>query len=198
VSSPDSASSPFEGIPESQQVSASSRRPTGVTVFAILSILFGIIGLLGSIGSLLMFRFSDSINTGMNPVQDLVSTSVAYRIFYFTLLCLGIIFASVLLVSGIGLLKMSNGARKLVIIYAVYAILVTIGAKVVNLFAVYAPMLEQMGQQAEEQQIIAVVIICVAVVSAIFSLIFPIAILIYFLRPSVKQTFLNWERTTAA
>jgi hypothetical protein len=169
-----------------------------VTVFAILSILFGIIGLLGAITSLLMFRFSDSINMGISPVQDLASTSVTYRVFNLTLLCLGMIFATVALVSGIGLLKMSNRARTLVIIYAVYSILVTIGAKVVDVFSLYAPMLGQMGQQTEEQQIITIVFICVAIVSAIFWLIFPIAILIYFLRPSVKQTFLNWEQSAAA
>ncbi len=90
-------------------------------------------------------------------MHDLVNTSVAYRVFYLTLLGLGIIFAAIVLVSGIGLLKMSNRARTLVITYAVCSILITIAANVVDVFALYAPMWAQMGQQAEEQQIITIV-----------------------------------------
>ena len=166
-----------------------------MTAFAILSILLGIMGQLGALSSLLMFQFGDWINLGINPVHDLVNASFAYRVFYLATLGLGIIFATILLIAGIGLLKMSTLARKLAISYAVYSILVNIGANVVHIFALYAPMWEQIGQQAEEQQIVTIVITCVAVASAIFALIFPIAILIYFLRSSVKQAFLNWQET---
>ncbi len=111
MSSPDSATPPAEGIPESQQVSASSRRPTGVTVFAILSILFGIIGLLGAIGSLLMFLLQ-RLDQHRPQVQCriLVSTSVAYRVFYLTILGLGIVFAAILLICRDRSLKMSIGS----------------------------------------------------------------------------------------
>ena len=166
-----------------------------MTVFAILSILIGVMGQLSALSSLLMFQFGDSINLGINPVHDLVNASFAYRVFYLATLGLGIIFATILLIAGIGLLKMSTLARKLAIVYAVYSILINIVANGVNIFALYAPRWGQMAQQSEEQQIVTIVIMCVAVASAIFALIFPIAILIYFLRRSVKQAFLDWEKT---
>ena len=167
------------------------RRPTGVTVFAILSVLFGILGLLSAVGSLLMYFLRDSIPMGESPIDELLDNSVSYRVFYLAMLGLGVVFAGILLVAGIGLLKVSDRARKLAILYAVYAILATIVSSVVNAVFLYAPLMSQMGQQ-DDQQLIAVVMLVAALVSAFFSLLFPVAMLIYFLLPSVKQTFQAW------
>lgn len=180
-------------IPESIQIAP--RRPIGVTMFAILSILFGVLGFMGSSLSLLITVVGGLFDAGVNPLQELVSDNVAYRIFYVTLLVLGLVFSVVAAVAGFGLLKMSGGARKLIIAYGVASIVATVAAKAVDLFVVYLPMIEELSQQSEEQQIATVVMIGVAIIFAMISLIFPIAILIYFLRPSVKQSFLNWPST---
>ena len=164
-----------------------TRRPTGVTVFAILGIVFGVVGLLSNLGSLLMFFFRGSIPMPASPVDELLDTSFGYQVYYLATLGLGIVFSVILLVAGIGLLKMSPRARTQSIIYAIYAIPATIVTKVVDVLVMFSS--SQTGEQSEEQQIIAFIFVGVAILFAFISLIFPVAILIYFSRPSVKQMF---------
>ena len=180
-------SSPLPSEETSAGGQPETRRPTGVTVFAILGILFGMIGLLSNLGSLLVFFFRDAVPMPASPVDEMVDDSFGYQLYYLTTLGLGILFSVVLLMAGIGLLKMSLRARTLIIIYAIYAIPATIVTKVVDVLVLFSS--SQMGEQTEEQQIIAFIFVGVAILFAFISLIFPVAILIYFSRPSVKQRF---------
>ncbi len=178
--------------PEIQYVPATSGRPTGVTVFAILSILFGFMGVLGTIGSAAMLFIGDKF--GANPVTEKLMTSSGYFAFTIAGAVLGFIFSIVLLASGIGLLKMSKTARKMAIAYGFYAIVATILVNVVNVVVIFLPLLQQAGDKSGPEQTVAIATLIGAVIGAFVGLIFPVALLIYFLMPSVREKFDSWER----
>lgn len=192
--SPSELGQPSSLRPQASSQPIVSRRPTGVTAFAILSILFAIMGLLSGLFSLTLMVTGNSMSTTANPVNELLANNVAYRYFYVAMLIAGTFFSALLFVAGLKLLKMSKLGRSLAITYAFYAILATFVSTAVNGFLLFIPMIQQLDQQSDEQQVIIVVTLLVAVFSFCFSLVFPVALLIYFLRRSAKQMFLDWDQ----
>lgn len=185
---------PFQPPREVSSPSFSTRtRPTGVTVFAILHIVFGVWGLLGLAMTIVFMFIGANIAAGPNPVFDMLQQDSLYAAFFYVTFALGGIFAVLLIVSGVGLLKMSEVARTFSLVYAVYAIVSGIVGTVVNFFLIFLPMLET-AQQAQGPQLAgAIGGIIGGIIGGLVGLIYPIAILIYFLRPSVKEVFRNWS-----
>ncbi|MFK8112849.1 MAG: hypothetical protein AB8B91_11635 [Rubripirellula sp.] len=178
---------PIAGVP-------TSGRPSGVTVFAILAVLFGGLGILGLIGSLVMFSISSQIAApGSNPVMDLMNNSPAYRVFMYTGMGFGAVFSVLLLIGGIGLFKMKSSARKMLLAYAIYSIVAGIITNVVNYIFVFAPMLQNSGGGQGASQAVVVGSIIGGIVGGLIGLILPIAILVYFNLGSVKDEFRNWD-----
>jgi len=189
------SSSPFS-TPEPNQptevryVPQTSGRPTGVTVFAILNILFGITGILGVIFSAAMMLLGDNLQFGgPNPVFEVMNDNPTYKIYTIVMSFVGLGFAIVLLMSGVGLFKMRPWARTLALVYAVYAIVATIIGNVANYFFIFKPIMEQAVGEGGGQELVIMSGIIGGVVGGCIALILPIAILIYFMRPSVKALF---------
>lgn len=173
--------------PEVRYVPATSNRPTGVTVFAILNVLFGITGVLGVVVTVLLTVFGDQFDFGANPIMDVVADNPTYKIYTVVMSVVGFIFAVVLIASGIGLFKMKLWGRSLALVYAVYAIVATIVGNVANYFFIFKPVMEQAVGGNDMQDLAVMSGILGGVVGGCIALILPIAILIYFLRPSVKK-----------
>ena len=186
---PESQPDPDQAGPEIKYVPETSGRPTGVTVFAILHVLFGFTGILGVFLSWGMMLLGDKIDLGPNPIMDLVKDNTAYHIFTIVMGVFGLGFSAALLASGVGLLKMRRWARTVALTYAVYAIVATIIGNVANYHFIYRPVMDQaMGQQGG-QELALISGILGGVIGGCISLILPIAILIYFLRPTGARKF---------
>src|SRR4051794_11643492 len=108
-------------------------RPTSVLVLAILQIIFGSLGLLGSLCGVGMqlagggSMFGGQAPQGMPDIQALLRERVPhYEIVLLGGLILGLISGTVMIVSGVGLIRMRPWARVLTIGYAIYYIASTI------------------------------------------------------------------------
>ena len=180
---------PFQSPSEIAPPDTTGQRLIGVTVFAILNIIFSVMGLIGLVFSIVVLFAGPSFMTGPDPVGDLLRQSGLYALFFYSALLFGAIFNVLLFISGIGLLKMSSRARQLAIAYAIYAIVAGLIGTAVNYFVIFAPMMEQANQGQGPQQFAAMAGIVGGLIGALIGMIFPVAILIYFNRPKVKQAF---------
>jgi hypothetical protein len=170
-----------------------SGRPVGVTVIAIVAIAFGGLGLIGIVVSAVMQLAG--VNFGQpNPAMDLFQTSPLYKWLTILLMVVGFFFTAVQLVSGFGLLKMSERARKWILICAIYSIIAAIISSLLNLVYLMPAIRKQMEAQAANAPPIARGIMEVSmyggmVVGVIFALVLPVVILWYFNRAEIKAKF---------
>ena len=179
----------FQPPREVNTLSGSLARPVGVTVFAILNLGFGLLGLFGILFTIVMAVWNPNFGGAPNPTFELMEDSVAYRVFFFGSMVLGAVFTLLLVVSGIGLFQMSAAARKMAIAYAIYSIISGIVGMVVNIFVIFLPMIEQVNLQGGPQRAVLIAGTIGGLVGTLLALVFPIAILIYFSRPKVKEAF---------
>ena len=114
------------------------QRPTSVTVFGILNIVFAAFGVLGLIASIALFFMPGNSN---NPVIKIMNENPAYATWLKVCIPLGLLSCTALLAAGIGLLRLKPWARKLSIGYAIYAIVFGILGMVVNFIFLVEPML---------------------------------------------------------
>jgi hypothetical protein len=113
------------------------KKPPVITVFGILNIIFGGLGLLGAIcGGLATFAFAQVTMPGPgnppNPIKDMLEYMDKHAPLYTTYMIfeivIGLIMAVILIVAGIGLLKVRPWARWLSIAYAgVRLVLILVG-----------------------------------------------------------------------
>lgn len=87
------------------QTTSASRRPTPVTVFGVLNIVFGAMGVLWTPFGLVSLVISPSTHSS-NPVIDVVLRSSFMRGWLISTAAVGIIAAAALLASGIGLVML--------------------------------------------------------------------------------------------
>jgi len=169
---------------------AASPRPTGVTVFGILSIVLGTFALLGGLASIFVMVLAAFVQLGPNPALELMRDSVAYQIFYGVLMAGNLAFSVVLIVAGIGMLRCQPWSRPLSVIYAVYSILAAVIATAGHIFFALGPMLEQGGEPTPAD----VMGFVGGLVGGCFGLIYPIALLIYCRRPATIAWFETCRR----
>jgi hypothetical protein len=111
-------------------------RPTGVTVIAILQLIFGGLGLCGSIvgagGQAMKFQASSSTGTATGTVTEqdfeaeLEKRAPGYKVVQVTELVLGFVTSGLMIASGIGLLNMRPWGRTTAIVYAALSIAIRI------------------------------------------------------------------------
>ena len=106
-----------------------------------------------------------------------------------TMIPLGILVCSALVVSGLGLLGLRSWARKVSIAYAIYAIVVVVVTVPINFFVLLPAMLEKSRQfqGAEAAGMIGSAI--GSVLGVVVGLIYPILLLIFMTRPKVAAAF---------
>jgi hypothetical protein len=128
------------------------KRPTAVTVMAILNLVFGGLGMLCYLcfGILIVILMAALKQPGQDPkliqakeVIDSMTREVPGLIPFLVFgSVLGVILAIILIVGGIGLLNMQNWARVLCIVYSIVSIVAQLGSLVYRL-AVLNPALAQ-------------------------------------------------------
>jgi hypothetical protein len=115
---------------------AVQKRPTAVTVIAVINFVLGGLNLLGVcctggfMGLFVMLARAQPAQGQPNPMKDLMDVFVAipgYVPFLIASTVLGTILAIVLIVAGVGLLRMRGWARMACMVYAVITILATLG-----------------------------------------------------------------------
>lgn len=162
------------------------QRPTSVTVFGVLNIVFAAFGIVGIIGTVVMFSTMDS---SRNPIVKMMQQSPAYAVWMKLSLPLGLAATIVLLTAGIGLLLMKPWARKLTIGYAIYAIAFGILGTVVNFFFLIRPMLEEASRKHGPEAAAAIGGAIGGTVGGCFGMIYPILLLIFMTRPKLVAAF---------
>jgi hypothetical protein len=162
------------------------KRPTSVTVFGALTIVFAVFGVLGLIASLALFALPASAN---NPVVTIMRENPGYAAWMKICIPLGLLSCVALLAAGIGLLCLKSWARTLSIAYAIYAIVFGLVGLVVNFFFIVRPLLEHARQQQGPEAAGAIGGAIGGSVGGCFGLIYPILLLIFMFRPNVVAAF---------
>lgn len=166
-----------------------SQRPTSVTVFGILNIVFGTFGLLCTPISLAMIL---GMPVAGNPVLRVIHGNELYRLWTIGGSLLGIVAAAVLLAAGIGLLQLRPWARLTSIGLAIYNLVAGVLNIGMSVF-VFMPLVQgvKMGSGAEQAAALGALIggIAGGVGGSCVGMIYPILLLIFMTRPSVKAAF---------
>ncbi|MEX0824631.1 MAG: hypothetical protein WD119_00610 [Pirellulaceae bacterium] len=188
-----SEDSPYQ-VPASVVSSAplpAQQRPTGVTVFGILSIVLGLFFLMGTIIGAFFMVLAEFIETGPNPVMDTMEGNLAFQIFSYGSMIAGTVFTSLLVVAGVGMLKMKAWSRKLSVVYSLYAILSAIAGLIVNVGIVFGPALNEVGPGPERVGVLFGLVS--TVLGTVVGVIYPIALLVYCWRRETIAMFESWR-----
>ncbi len=182
-------------------------RPSSVLVIAILQICFGSLGLLFNLcggamqaaGGAKMFAPPPGAAAQAPPdVEAMMQARVPYyKAYQMSALALGVVAGAVMLVGGIGLVKMRPWARPLTIGYACYNIVITIVGFVMNVIVngpvmkeVYAelrkdPNIARMGGLMDITEAAATIM----AYGSLVLLVYPIVLLTVMFLPSVREAF---------
>jgi hypothetical protein len=155
------------------------RRPTSVKVFGILNLVFAGLGVIG-----LLFTYSmyfGGMKLGPNPAIDIARSQPAYMSFLEITLVVGLLAAGVLAATGMGLLAMKAWARKLVMAFAVFRIIMNIVEGVVTYIYVLEPMMHRLGAGGAG--------IFGGVFGGILGCVYPILLLVFMTRGNVVDAF---------
>jgi hypothetical protein len=164
------------------------QRPTAVTVFGILNIVFAALGACGLLATVAMFvpgPFSDQ-----NPVVKIMEDHPAYALWVKVTIPLGLAAVVVLLAAGIGLLQLKEWGRKLSIGYAIYAILSVLANAAISFIVVVPALMEAAAQRHGPEAAGAAGGVIGAVFGVIVGPIYPCFLLYFMTRPYVKAAFL--------
>lgn len=162
------------------------KRPTSVTVFGILNIVFAAFGVFGLIASIAVFSLPASSN---NPVIRIMNEQPGYAAWLKISIPLGFLSCMALLAAGIGLLLLKGWARMLSIGYGIYAIIFGFLGMILNFVFLVRPMLEHARQQHGPEAAGALGGAIGGSVGGCFGLIYPILLLVFMFRPNVKAAF---------
>lgn len=166
-------------------------RPTSVTVFGILNLVFAGMGLLGLCCGLISMIGMDLIpNQQPNPVLDIMNENEAYRIFSMVSMALGFVSTVALGLAGFGLLKMRPWGRQLSLVYAVYTIIAAIVTIIATWYWLFGPLMEAADKAPPGPERFSTLISAYGSVgSNCFSFIYPIFLLIFMMRSSFVEAF---------
>ena len=175
------------------------KRPTSVTVFGILNIVFAVIGMCGVAVTAAQPAIQQAVEQAakadgqevqQDPVQKLLAADPKVRLIGNISTGSGVVVTLVLLISGVALLLMRPWGRTLSIVYAVYDILSKIALSALSFWFIQSALEGQEEVPAEIpvgtlQGIFAFSFGC----SLIFGLVYPIVLLIFMFRTTVTEAF---------
>jgi len=166
------------------------QRPTVVTVFGILNIVFGASALICiPIGLIISFGLMQAHG---NPILDALQGNRVYVLWTLISSVLGILAATVKITAGIGLLKLQAWARITSIGYAIYAICIAIVSMIMTA-VVMVPLIQQSHPASGPEGAAAIGGMIGGIAGGIggscIALIYPILLLIFMTRPKVKAAF---------
>ena len=162
------------------------QRPTAVSAFGILNIFIGAAGILGSLWTVALFSTKDA---SANPAMKVMLESVAYMRWLKISGPIWVIASTILVWSGVGLLRLKPWARKTCIGYVMCAIFIIIVGIPINYIFVVRPILEAARelQRPESFEMIGGAI--GAGIGALSGWIYPALLWIFMTRPNVVAAF---------
>jgi len=167
-------------------VASNESRPTVVTVFGILNIIFGSLQLLCMPLSILGLLI-DVPGLEKNPAFAILKDP-SYRVFMVVMTSLGLIAAGFLVASGIGLLQLRPWGRGLAMGYAGYAIVATVIETAVSVFYIIPLVTEAAGKAGNGDAAgVALGSALGGGVGALVRLVFPVLLLVFLNQPRVVQ-----------
>jgi hypothetical protein len=162
------------------------KRPTAITVFAVLNIGFAALGFFGILFSAVMFR---AMRDSGNPVFQIMRDNPSYAAWVKISIPISLLSSLVLLASGIGLWLMKNWARKLAIADALFSLGFGLVGQVMNFFYLVQPLMEQASHKRGPEAFGAAGGAVGGVIGGCFGMIYPIVLLIFMLRPTLVAAF---------
>ncbi len=162
-------------------------RPTSVTVFGILNIVFAALGLVGLLMTMALFS-QESADT-RNPVIKLIHDNQTYAAWMKISAGLGLAACAVLLVAGIGLLALKPWARVVSIGYSIYTLLMTGAGMVINYIYLVQPLLEQARQKQGPEATAAFAGAIGGMLGGCIGVVYPILLIIFMMRRNVVEAF---------
>lgn len=160
------------------------QRPTSITTFGILNIIFAGMGVFGIISIMALLTMT-AASADNNPVIRIMLENPAYTMWMKVSIPLGVLAIGVLLAAGVGLLRMKNWGRTLSISYAIYAIVIGILSTVLNILLVVPPALEEASRLQGPEAAGAMGGVIGGAIGGCFGLIYPIVLLIFMTRPKL-------------
>jgi hypothetical protein len=160
------------------------QRPTSVTVFGVLNIVFGALGLLSTAFTGAAVFLAEAQQRQMPGVEEL---NPVWEGWLRIIVVVSIVAAFVLITSGFGLLGLRRWGRVLAIVYAVYAITSCALGVVMQYVFVAQPLLEQQDNPNNREA--AMMMVGVSLVSSCAGLIYPLLLWYFMSRPHVVAAF---------
>jgi hypothetical protein len=166
------------------------QRPTSVTVFGILNIVFAVFGFLGVIANVfLMFVKPNAF--GPNPAVKMIEDNANWAAWMKLSIPLGMLSCGLLLAAGIGLLMLKEWGRKLSLVYGIYAIVMALVNMAVSYVFLIRPLMEQAARQKGPEAAGAIGGAIGGGIGGCIALVYPVLLLIFMTRSNVKAAFLG-------
>lgn len=162
-------------------------RPTSVTVFGILNIVFAALGMLGIL--MMMTMFSGHFEDLKNPVFKLIHDNPGYALWVKISAGLGLAGSGVLLACGIGLLALQSWARFLSIAYSIYTLFLSTAGMVINYIYIVQPLIEKAHENPGPESAGELGGAIGGMVGGCVGAVYPILLLIFMFRRNVMEAF---------
>jgi hypothetical protein len=162
------------------------QRPTAVTVFGVLNIVFAVLGAIGVAASLMLFGSQAGAE---NPIVQLIHDNPTYALWMKFSASAGLVVCVLLMAAGIGLLMLKPWARGLSIFYGIYAIVMGIVGTAVNYFYLVQPIIERAQQKQGPEAAAAIGGAIGGTIGGCVGLIYPVLLLVFMTRPKIVAAF---------
>jgi hypothetical protein len=169
------------------------QRPTSVTVFGILNIIFAVFGSLALVASIALLSVSAAFP---NPMVRIMHENPSYAMWIKINIPLGLLSCASLLVAGIGLMKLKEWGRKLSLGYAIYALFMGVLGLVMNFFFLLRPLLQEAVQKQGPEAAGAIGGAVGGSVGGCLGMVYPVLLLIFLTRPKLVAAF-QWSQEEA-
>lgn len=170
------------------------QRPVSIIVFGILNLAFAALTVVGLIASFGLLSLPDKSD---NPIIQFIHLCPDYAVWLKSCIPLGLVNCALALASGFGLLFLTRWGRLVSVAYAIYAIAFYVGAMLMNLAFMDQPMLGQAPQQRAFDTIAAIGGPISGTIGAFFLLVYPLALLVFMLKPKMATVFLPADSSQA-
>ncbi len=165
------------------------QRPSAVTAFGILNIVFGGLGVLCTPMSLIFLWFQRQSDLPLQRIMDITDRLFAYWV---VMAVLGELSALALIAAGIGLLQLRPWARILSIAYGIFSIIVGVVGMFVNAVFVFGPALSG-ARSGGPEAAGSLVGVAAGSIGGIVGLVYPVLLLVFMTRPRIRDAFHHQE-----
>jgi len=169
------------------------QRPAAVSILGILNILFGFLALFGAFRDFGALSLQATGDDSKNPAARIMHEIPAYATMVKWTIPLGFLSFALLLIAGIGLLRMGEWARKLSIAYGICAILTVIAEAAITFVLIFGPA-HAAGSYGAPDVIAAAGPVMEGVY---YGLIYPVTLIYFMTRREIAAAFRPPEQSAA-